>query len=158
MSVGIFGRTHLFSPMAVILILVLAAIERTTSTSTSPFLSKGNSPAVDAIASENDRRELHYLPFDHTHINRPPPQTQNPTRWFEDEYYTDDGAISESMMSAKKDRFREERPNDETNGPVSLESQQALSSSATNSPFWRGYAVFFSGGIINIVLVWSFFF
>jgi len=101
------------------------------------------------------RRELHNLPFPHSHGFR----TETPTQ-FGDDYYTDDRAIDETMMDNKKDLFHNEQHDgsDEPNGSnavAALDSQQGQSGSAGNT---MSLASLLIACGINAVLAWSFFF
>lgn len=115
------------------MIAVLTALAVATATATATLDSK---LPQGKIRSKEGRRELHELPWAHSHGFRPA-FTQTPTQ-FDDQYYTDDGAIDESMMDNKKELFHEEH-RDGSNGSngfnavAALDSQQGGSSSAGNT-------------------------
>jgi hypothetical protein len=157
MSARIFRRAHLFSSLAavaVVIVMALAAMERTTATLANP--------PEDATVSATGRRGLHTLPYAHSHFY----QTQTPTLLPDDEYYTDDGAINADMVREKKDMYQQDgngdNDNDETNQSKeasALESEQTVRSSATtNTRRRRPMAnLLFIGGI-NTIMALSFFF
>ena len=132
-------RAHFFLSMTVIAVLTTTADSK---------LPEGE------IRPQAERRELHELPWAHSHGFRPV-STQTPTQ-FDDQYYTDDGAIDESMMDNKKEIFHEENHdgNDESNGfnaIAALDSQQGESSSSgSTAPL---ASLLFAFGI-NAFLAW----
>jgi len=158
--VGRFRLAHLFASLAAVsVVMTQAAMERTTAFA---------KPPGDAIISATERRGLHDLPFIHTHIYVPPPeinsQTQTPTLWSDDEYYTDDGAITVNMVREKKDLYQQERYEENANNedenenkPSAFDSEQGVASSATDTHRWRRIDLLITGGI-NTILVWSFVF
>ncbi len=117
-------RAHFFLSMTVIAVLTALVVATAAADSK---LSEGK------IRSGAGIRELHELPWAHSHGFRPA-FTQTPTQ-FDDQYYTDDGAIDESMMDSKKELFHEEHHdgNDKSNqftAIAALDSQQGESSSS----------------------------
>ena len=153
MRVSIFRRSQFSSSLAAIALLTVAMVDRTTA------LSK---PPKDAAASATGRRKLHNRPYAHTHVYRPIfGGTETPTS-FDDEYYTDDGAINDNMMRNKKDLYDEEHyddndGSDQPNIVAALDTQQDVSSSATTSDAKQFANMLFVCGI-NAFLACSFFF
>jgi len=158
MSAGKFRRPLLFSSLAVVAVgimtvMALAAMGRTTAALVNP----PDDASVSATAL--GRRELHLLPYAHTHIYR----TQTPTI-SPDEYYTDPGAINATMMREKKDMYQQDGNGNNDNGETNqlsneasaLESEQTVRSSATTNIRRRQpmLNLLFIGGI-NTILAWS---
>ena len=100
------------------------------------------------------RRDLHALPYKHTHFQPPerPPQsitsityyndgsTEAPTVWWydDDAYYTDDGAIDETMINRKKQLYEQEEEHEHPSSSSSIssivqqENESSLQSSSTS--------------------------
>ena len=156
--IGIFRRAHSVSSIAAIAVLAFFATVTEGTTALS-------NPTKDFTVSETVKRELHRIGIPHTHLNRPnfDDWTVPPTTWIDDEYYTDDGAINDSMIRDRKDLYDEERngnndeDNDQPNVIAALDSQQDMSSSANSIHHNQNANMLFACGI-NAFLAWSFFF
>ena len=93
------------------------------------------------------RRDLHALPYKHTHFQPPErlPQsvtsityyssTESPTVWWYDDdvYYTDDGAIDGTMINRKKQLYEQEHEHPSSSASISSIVQQENESSLQSS-------------------------
>lgn len=174
-------RAHLISSLSVIAVVViaLATLDGTAA------LARSSEDSYDAAAER--RRGLHPLGFYHTHFQRPI-QTQTPTTMttsitsqvttqsptqsptalslFDDEYYTDDGAINEEMMRGRKELYKQERDDDsddsdENSNPPNrtqaFESVEDVPSSTSGADNRRRVNLLLTSGI-STILAWSLFF
>lgn len=152
-------------------------IATTMACATLPFvvaaLEESSSPHLFAPSLQrNQLRALHAMPYEHTHVVPQPtqqvlpivfvpdPGTEAPTWDFEDdEYYTDDGRITGTMVDQKKELFEKTHKHDhETTTTTTamttttneiLQEDQGLQSSAERIVLRSGWQTVYAGILVG---------
>jgi hypothetical protein len=142
--------------------MALAVMERSTTTLAEPI---EDEPIGDESLSSIEERDLHYLPYQHVHwwqtTSTMSTTTQAPTR-LSDEYYTDDGAISDNMIRDRKDVYNQEHnivdigETNELNDPSLLVSEPTVSIISASDAGHRQWGNWLVASGVHILLAWSF--